>query len=58
MHGGTGWRLLGRFTADASGVLEVRLGVDANEYVIADAVRIQKAVDAVFSAEPSLGLLD
>jgi Ca2+-binding RTX toxin-like protein len=46
MHGGTGWRLLGRFTADASGVLEVRLGVDANEYVIAD---------AIFAAEPGLG---
>jgi Ca2+-binding RTX toxin-like protein len=55
---GTAWERLGIFTADASGVLEVRLGVDANEYVIADAVRIQKAVDAVFSAEPSLGLLD
>jgi hypothetical protein len=46
VHLGTPWERLGTFTADASGVLEVRLGVDANEYVIAD---------AIFASEPGVG---
>lgn len=39
---GTSWKRLGIFVADRSGVLEVILAVDADEFVIADAVRIQK----------------
>lgn len=43
---GTSWQRLGAFMADGSGVLEVQLGVDANEYLIADAVRIQRTFSA------------
>jgi len=38
---GVGWERLGVYTVDAGGTLTVRLTNDADEYVIADAVRIQ-----------------
>ena len=52
VESGKSFQSLGSFTANSSGVLVVELGIDANEYVIADAVRVQadsRQIDAVFS---------
>lgn len=56
---GTPFQSLGIFWASSSGELIVELGTqDTNGYVKADAVRIQRSVDAVFADEPGIGALD